>query len=133
MIDFVLFSFMEFFSDMILVLKIFMLLTIISFVWQHVGRGPVSIVIILGLSWIVLLSPWAWFFEITYVVMTLLMFGVGGIIIDFVFAFPGIGAGGGGGQMESQVGSGKDLSDRNKRFSQGREKLHPPPRVPPPV
>jgi len=135
MIDFVLFSFMEFSSDMILVLKIFMLLTIISFVWQHLGKGAIAIVVILGLSWIMLLSPWAWFFETTYIIMTLLMFGVGGILIDFVFAFPGLASGGGGMQpMESQVGSGKDAGARSQRFQQGRERLHPPrPRVPPPV
>lgn len=129
MLDFVVaFSIFEFGQDMIFVLKIFMLLTIISFVWQHLGKGPVAIVIIAGLAYLVLMSPFAWFFETTYVVMTLLMFGIGGVLIDFVFAFPGIASG-----MESQVGSGKDAADRSKRFAEGRDRMHPPhARMPPP-
>ena len=126
---FVAFGIFEFGQDMLFVLKIFMLLTIISFVWQHLGKGPVAIVIIAGLSYLMLASPFSWFFESVYVVMTLLMFGIGGVLVDFVFAFPGIGAG-----MESQVGSGKDAADRSKKFSEGRERMHPPHmRVPPPI
>ena len=132
MMDFLLFSFIEFGRDMLLVLKIFMLLAIIAFVWQHLGKGPVAIVIIIGLAYLVLMSPYSWFFESAFIIMTLLMFGVGGILIDFVFAFPGIAAGGAGGG-EGQIGSGKDLSERSNRFDQGRQRLHPRPRVPPPI
>lgn len=129
MIDFLAFSFVEFTSDMIFVLKIFMLLTIISFVWQHLGKGPLAIIVIAGLAYLMLMSPYAWFFETTFVLMTLLTFGIGGILIDFVFAFPGLASG-----MESQVGSGKDMAQRNAQFGKGRERLHPPrPRLPPPV
>ena len=42
---FVLF-FDELFSDMTLVLKIFVLLTIISYVTQHLGKGPLALMII---------------------------------------------------------------------------------------
>jgi hypothetical protein len=129
MIDFVAFSLFEFGSDMIFVLKIFMLLAIISFVWQHLGKGAISVVVIAGLAYLMLMSPFSWFFESTYVLMTLLMFGIGGVLIDFVFAFPGLGAG-----MESQVGSGKDLAERGQKFSSGRERMHPPKMgLPPPV
>ncbi|MDD5163166.1 MAG: hypothetical protein PHD95_03080 [Candidatus ainarchaeum sp.] len=129
MLDFVAFSLFEFGNDMIFVLKIFMLLTIISFVWQHLGKGPIAIVVIAGLAYLMLMSPFAWFFESTYILMTLLMFGIGGVLIDFVFAFPGIGAG-----MESQVGSGKDLAERSGKFAEGRERMHPPKtRLPPPI
>lgn len=133
MIEIALFSFLEFGKDMLFVLKIFMLLAIISFVWQHLGKGPVAIVIIIGLAYIVLLSPFAWFFEATYVLMTLLMFGVGGVLIDFVFAFPGIAAGGAG-APEGQISSGKDMADRNARFMAGRQRLAAQkPRLPPPM
>lgn len=129
MLDFLAFSFTEFSGDMIFVLKIFMFLTIVSFVWQHLGKGPISVLVIAGLAYVMLISPFAWFFSVTYVLMTLLMLGIGGIIIDFVFAFPGMGAG-----MESQVGSQKDLMDRSNKFQKGRQQMHPPrPRVPPPV
>ena len=71
----VLFWLFEFFRDMIFVVKIFVLLTIISFILQHLGKGPLAIVLIVGFSYFMLFSPFSWFFEITYVLMMLLLFG----------------------------------------------------------
>lgn len=104
-----LFFVFEFFGDMILVLKIFVLLTIISFVINHLGKGPLSIVLIVGFSYFMLFSPFAWFFNWIYVLMMLLMMGAAGILIDFFFV--GGGSGGGGGEA-SPVSSGADLAKR---------------------
>ncbi len=110
---FALFSFSEFLSDMTLVLKIFVLLTIISFIVMHLGKGPLAIVLILGISWFVLFGAF-WFFGSVYVLMMLLLFGVSGILIDFFFV------GGMGGQPEQPVSHGLDLKAK-------RGAMHPPP------
>ena len=96
-------SFGEFFGDMMLVLKIFVLMTIISFVVMNLGKGPLSIILIIGISWFVLFDYW-YFFGGVYVLMMTLMFGVAGILVDFFFVFPGF-MGGGGQTQEAQVGS----------------------------
>lgn len=102
-----LFFVFEFFGDMIFVLKIFVLLTIISFIMNHLGKGPLAIVIVIGFSYFMLFSPFAWFFEITYILMMLLLMGAAGILIDFFF----VGGGSGGGEP-SPVSSGADLAKR---------------------
>jgi len=119
----------EFFSDMMLVLKIFVLLAIMSFVFMHLGKGPLAIVVIVGFAWVMLFSPWTWFFEGAYVLMMLLTLGVAGIFIDLFFVFPGFAAGGHG-EQESKLGSQKDVNERIKLFH------HPPGgggRLPPPM
>ena len=75
---FALLSIGEFFSDMVFVLKIFVLLTIISWVIMHLGKGPLSIVLIIGISWFVLFDAF-WLFGGTYVLMMLLTLGIAGI------------------------------------------------------
>src|SRR3989338_3844792 len=82
----------EFFSDMVMVLKIFVLLTIISWVVMHLGKGPLAIVLIIGISWFVLFDMF-WLFGGTYVLMMLLTLGVAGIFIDMFFVFPGFASG----------------------------------------
>lgn len=119
----------EFFSDMFLVLKIFVLLTIMSFVFMHLGKGPIAIVLIVGFAWLMLFSPWTWFFEGAYVLFMLLSLGIAGIFIDFFFVFPGFAAGSWGAQ-ESKMGSQRDVNERMRLFS------HPPGggrRLPPPM
>ena len=110
---FALFSFTEFFSDMVLVLKIFVLLTIISFIVMHLGKSPLAIILIVGISWFVLFGAF-WFFGSVYVLMSLLAFGASGILIDFFFV------GGMGGAPESPIGHGIDLKTK-------RGAIHPPP------
>ncbi len=107
MIDLAMLFIMEFFRDMTFVLKIFILLTIISFAVNHLGKGPVSIVLIVGFAYFMLLSPYAWFFETVYVLMMLLVMGAAGILIDFFF----VGGGSGGGE-QSPISSGADLAKR---------------------
>jgi len=121
----------EFFSDMMLVLKIFVLLAIISFVLMHLGKGPLSIVLILGISWFVLFD-YFWFFGGIYTLMMLLTFGVAGILVDFFFVFPGFAAGGGQ-TPEAKVGSVGGLLDRAQHFggghpggTGGRARMPPP-------
>ena len=120
---------MEFFSDMFLVLKIFVLLTIVSYVMMHLGKGPLSYVLIVGLAWLMLFSPYTWFFEGAYVLMTLFMLGFAGIFIDMFFVFPGFAAGGGR-TPEAKMSSQGGVNQRMRLFNR------PPPgarRLPPPM
>ena len=112
-----LFFLFEFGRDMLLVIKIFVLMTIISFIINHLGKGPLAIVLIIGFSYFMIFSPWAWFFEWTYVIMMLLMFGISGILIDFFFV--GGGSGGGGGEP-SPVSSGADIAKKTMAAQRGR-------------
>jgi len=117
----------EFFSDMILVLKIFVLLTIISYIVMHLGKGPLAIVLIIGISWFVLFDAF-WFFGGVYVLMSLLMLGVAGIFIDLFFTFPGFAAGKWG-EQEAKMSSQGGVNQRMKMFHKppgGGGKLPPP-------
>ncbi len=126
---FALLSIGDFFSDMILVLKIFVLLTIISWVVMHLGKGPLSIVLIIGISWFVLFDAF-WLFGGTYVLMMLLTLGVAGIFIDLFFVFPGFAAvGGPKGPAEAKMSSQGGVMQRMNLFKQkpgGPKKLPPP-------
>ena len=112
---FALFSFSDFFSDMMLVLRIFVLLTIISFVVMHLGKGPLAIVLIVGISYFVLFGAF-WFFGGVYVLMMLMMFGVSGILIDFFF----IKGPAGGNQSEAPISHGIDLMQKRGGMMQQR-------------
>ena len=117
----------EFFSDMTMVLKIFVLLTIISWVVMHLGKGPLAIVLIIGISWFVLFDMF-WLFGGTYVLMMMLTMGIAGIFIDLFFVFPGFAAGGHG-EQEAKMGSQGGVNERMHLFRQphgGGGRLPPP-------
>lgn len=99
----------EFFSDMMLVLRIFVFISIASFVLTHLGKGPIAIVLIVGLFVIMTSPAFFWFFGSVYVLMTLLMMGASGILIDFFFITNT-------GQMpavqDGPVNSGADIAKR---------------------
>lgn len=78
----------ETFLDLDIVLKIFVLMTIISYITQHLGRGPLAVLLILGISWFVLFNYWKFFGGI-YVLYVLVTFGAASILIDFFFVTGG--------------------------------------------
>ena len=106
----------ELLSDANLVLKIFVLLTIISFFVNHLGKTPISIVLILGVSYFVLFDLWTLFGGI-YIIWMLLMFGVASVVIDFFFVGAFSGQHGG---TESPVSSGADLTKRQAELERAR-------------
>lgn len=99
----------ELFSDANLVIKIFALLTIVSWIRNHVEDGPLAWIIMAGMGYFILFDGWAIFGPI-YVLYMLLMFGVSAVVIDFFFV------GGGGAPevegMESPVSTGIDIQKR---------------------
>ena len=105
----------DFLSDMMLVLRIFVLLTIASFIMSHLGKGPVAVVLVAGLAYFMLSPQYFWFFGSVYVLMSLLLMGAAGILIDFFFV-----GGGSSGQAESPVSSGADLAKRVAVSQRGR-------------
>ena len=109
MLPFLLFS--EIFADATIVLKIFVLLTIISFFINHLGKTPISIALIVGVSYFILFDLWVLFGGI-YVIWMLLMFGVAGIVIDFFFV--GAFSPSQQGEREKPISSGHDVSKRQE-------------------
>jgi hypothetical protein len=85
----------EMFNDLNLALKIFALLTIISFVLTHLGKGPLAYALIGGISVFVLLDFWVFFGGI-FILYTLLTLGISGVLVDFFF----VSNMGGGGKSE---------------------------------
>jgi len=110
------FSLTELYSDMMLALKIFALLTVVSFVYMHLGKGPLSYALIGGISWFVLFDYWK-FFGGVFLLYSLLTLGISGILIDFFFV-TGMG---GGGEEPSPVDSSMDLMMRQKQLARAQQ------------
>ncbi len=112
-----LFSFGELFADFNFVLKIFVLLSIISFIKNHLGTGPLAIILILGIGYFVFFEAWVFFGGI-YVLYMLLALGVSGILIDFFFVSGGPAGGKPeeAGQQLSPVSSGADIARRQAQM-----------------
>jgi hypothetical protein len=121
-LTFILF-FEELFGDMNFVLKIFVLMTIFSYVTQHLGKGPIAIIIVLVLSWMIF-TNFAIFGSI-YVLYMLVLFGITQIMMDFFILAPQAmmeqNMGGGGGGVENQPNS-KDMADRQRQMMQMRQR-----------
>lgn len=94
-------------GDFQLVVKLFALITIANFVRNHV-QGPLAVAIIVGMGWFILFDYW-WFFGGIFVLYTLLMLGVSGIMIDFFFTR---GMGGEGVETGQAKGSSGDVAMR---------------------
>lgn len=99
----------EFFGDLNLIIKIFAALMLASWVKNHVGGGPLGIILMGAVGWFVLFDGWALFGPI-YVLYMLLMFGISGVIIDFFFINQGGPPEAEG--IESPVSSGVDIQKR---------------------
>jgi len=82
--DALLLSFGEIFADFNFVMKLFVLITIVSWVRNHFGNSAISWVLIIGVSTFVLFNMWALFGGI-FILYLLLTIGVTGIIIDYFF------------------------------------------------
>ncbi|MBU0662100.1 MAG: hypothetical protein ABH854_02395 [Candidatus Diapherotrites archaeon] len=119
-------------ADLNIILKVFVLMTIVSFVRNHLGDGALSWIVILGFAWFVLFDGWALFGPI-YILYLLLGLGASGILVDFFF----VTAGGGGkkkGEMESPISAGSDLLARRMVGGKiGAMAQRKPPAPPPPM
>ncbi len=116
------------FTDFMLVLKIFLLLTIISFVRNHIGTGSLSWVVIGLFAWFILFDYWVFFGGI-FLLYTLLAFGVGQLIIDYMFVSQGFGAQPQPGEPESPMGHGMDVLNRMEAAKRMQGALRPKPPI----
>lgn len=71
-------------SDLSLAIKIFVLLTIIYFVRNHLGGGLISTIVILIFAYFVIFAKWHLFGPL-YIIYIIMVLGVGGIFMDFFF------------------------------------------------
>lgn len=115
--DFTILFIGEFLSDINLILKIFVLMTLVSWVKNHLGSTPLSWIIVAGLGYFILFDGWAIFGPV-YILYLLLMFGISGVIIDFFFVGGGQPEGKDG--MESPVSSGVDIAHRMQHAARMR-------------
>ena len=97
-------------GDMIFVLKIFVVMTIIAFVTQHLGKGPLAILVIVVLSWFIVFDYFR-FFGGVYVLYMFVTLGFSGILIDFFFVNPGSGQ-----PNEGGISNGKDFMARQSQI-----------------
>lgn len=104
----------EMLSDMSLVLKIIVLLAIFGYVTQHLGKGPLSILIIAGMSFFIIFDYWKFFGGI-YVLYMLVVMGIGGILIDFMFITPSAQ-----GKQDGPISHGRDFSARQAMYQKIR-------------
>jgi cellulose synthase/poly-beta-1,6-N-acetylglucosamine synthase-like glycosyltransferase len=82
--------FTEMFNDFNLIVKIFALLTIASFVRNRLGTSPIGLIAIGALTFFILFDFWKFFGPI-YILYILLTFGISGMIVDFFFISAGQG------------------------------------------
>ena len=100
------------FSDMGIVLKIFVLMAIFAYVTQHVGKGPLAILIIIAMSYFIIFDYWK-FLGGVYVLYILITLGIGGIVIDFMFITPAA-------HGNQPISSGKDFNSRQAAYQRLR-------------
>ncbi|MEK6941777.1 MAG: hypothetical protein AABW85_02890 [archaeon] len=106
--EFVFLGLGDIFGDFNLIIKIFVLMTIYSWVKNHIQNTTLGLIIFGAISVFVFGELWTLFGGI-YIFWMLLMFGVSQILIDFFFIAPQPGQ-----EMGSPVDSGKDIADRQK-------------------
>ncbi len=99
----------ELFTDMVFVLKIFVLLTIWGFVRNRIGNSFLAAIVLLGSAWFILFDMF-WFFGGVYILVMLGMLGAASILIDFYFV-------GGGEAIKGVLGkiTGKKEGEEHKR------------------
>ena len=106
-------------GDMTLVLKIFVLLTIVSYVTQHLGKGPIAILIIVVLSYFIIFDYFIYFGGI-YILYMLVMFGISQLLMDFFILAPqAMMEQSMGGEVENQP-NGMDMRDRQHKMVEMR-------------
>ena len=131
------------FNDINLIMKISALVMIISFVWQNLGKGMLSLIVIGVISYFTLFVTWGIFGSL-YFIYILLMAGVSGLVIDFFFASHVYqqyaqeqaqkkDAGSQGGFAYKGETNSRELAERQKHMNENRQRFMPSsPRPPPP-
>jgi hypothetical protein len=110
-------------GDMTLVLKLFVLMTIFSYVTQHLGKGPLAILLIAVLSWFIIFD-FFYIFGGIYILYMLVLFGVTQLMMDFFILAPQamMEQQMKGGEVENQP-NGMDTRDRQHKLMEMRRRM----------
>ncbi len=81
--------FTELWNDFNIVIKIFALLTVSQFLLMHLGKKPLTYILLIVIAWFVLFDQWSFFGSI-YTIWMLFMLGVSGLVIDWFFTTQGL-------------------------------------------
>lgn len=113
----------DLFSDMTLVLKIFVLMSIVSYVVQHLGKGPLALLIISVMAWFIIFD-YFYIFGGAYVLYMLAILGGTSFLIDLSFFVPQLfGMGGhGGGEGVGEHTTGKEFQERQRHLMEMRRR-----------
>jgi len=122
---------LDFFADINLILKLFVLLMIIGFVQNHLGKGPMAVALMAFISFFVLFDAWKIFGGI-YMLYAIITLGFSGILIDFFFVTPPLA------NQREQEGAGsqegvnsRDVDERLHRIQHAQRGHNRPPGPPP--
>lgn len=105
---------LEFFSDFDLILKIFVLLLIVSFVFNHLGKGPMAWIVIALLAYFILWDAWK-FFGPVYLLYMFVVMGFIGFIVDYFFMATPLQAKKQQAAAQEEGGSSKDSEEQHKK------------------
>ncbi|MCX6803862.1 MAG: hypothetical protein NTY48_04815 [Candidatus Diapherotrites archaeon] len=113
---------------MTIVLKIFVMLSIISFVLQNLGKGPLAILVICVMSYFIIFD-YFYIFGGVYILYMLALLGGVHLMIDFFFAAPHAlgGGGGGGGGEELEQRSGIEYKEQQQHLMHKGKRMMPLP------
>jgi hypothetical protein len=116
----------ELIGDMTFVLKIFVLMTIVSYVVQHLGKGVLALLVIAVMSWFIIFDYFMYFGGI-YILYMLALFGGVQLAMDFFIVGPqmlaGGGHGGGGhGEGEGEHMTGMEFKEKQHRMMEMRKR-----------
>lgn len=104
------------FSDMTIVLKIFVIMSIASYVIQHLGKGPLAIMAIAVISYLVIFD-YFYIFGGIYILYMLALLGGVQLMMDFFIVGPQMLGGGGAphGEMPEEM-NGLEFKERQKHL-----------------
>ena len=83
-----LFSFTELFSDFSFIIKLFLLVTILGFLNQHIENKILKVIVALFMGYIMLIVNWSTFVTM-YVIYAVLGMGISSMFVDYFFMSQG--------------------------------------------
>ncbi|MFH0714533.1 MAG: hypothetical protein V1847_02540 [Candidatus Diapherotrites archaeon] len=114
---------LSFVGDWMFIIQIFLLLTIMSFVLNHLGKGPLSVITIGVTAFFVFFIIPALSYAV-FIIYILLFAGVSSVLIDFFFITAGQQPQKGQGGFEEPDVDGMDIKERREAMEKARHGAH---------
>ena len=123
----------QIFSDFNIILKLFVLIMIMNFVINHLGKGPMSWIVMAIVSYFVIFDSWKLFGPV-YILYMVLALGFVGFFIDFFFMTTPLQAKKQQHYSEQENSSpSQDAQHRSQIMGHGHRPGGHQPRAPPPM